>query len=157
MLAKTDYRQYLEQTFETPVRNIFGNYFIDQKGQVYYNTRPLTKNWRRSRSGAIYHTFRLWRNETKKIETYYIHRLMALIWLGDVEGKTVNHNDGDTTNNDLLNLSIMTMLENCHDKIERQKEKTIIYKEQFDKIECNKELQVFLRKDCIIYRFKEKI
>lgn len=154
MLAKTDYREHLEQTFETPVKNIFGNYFIDTNGQVYYNTRPLTPNWRRSRSGAIYLTFRLWRNETKKTETYYAHRLMAVIWIGEVEGKTVNHNDGDTLNNKLTNLSIMTMLENCHDKIERKK--VTIYKSEFAEIDETKEMKVIIRKNCTIYRFKSK-
>lgn len=115
MLAKTDYREYLEQTFQTPVKNIFGNYFIDQKGQVYYDTRPLKRNWRRSRSGAIYYTFRLWRN--KKTETYYVHRLMAMIWIGEVEGKTVNHIDCNPENNELTNLEIVTMYENCQHKI----------------------------------------
>lgn len=118
MLMKTNYKLLLEQTFRTPIKHIFGSYFIDTNSQVYYNTRPLRPGWRRSRSNAIYLTFRLWNNETKKVETHYAHRLGAKYFIGDIEGLTVNHNNKNTLDNDIYtNLSIMTMKENCEHKL----------------------------------------
>lgn len=46
-------------------------------------------------------------------KTFYVHRLMALTFLPQIEGKTiVNHKDGDKTNNKITNLEWMTHREN---------------------------------------------
>jgi len=41
-----------------------------------------------------------------------LHRLIADTFIGDVTGKTVNHIDGNTLNNSLENLEIVTQSEN---------------------------------------------
>ena len=41
-----------------------------------------------------------------------LHRLVASTFIGDIEGKTVNHKDGNTLNNAIDNLEIVTQLEN---------------------------------------------
>lgn len=50
----------------------------------------------------------------KKATQFYIHRLLALTFIDEVEGKPfVNHIDGDKTNNNLSNLEWCSNLENC--------------------------------------------
>ena len=41
-----------------------------------------------------------------------LHRLVASTFIGDITGKTVNHKDGDTLNNAVNNLEIVTQSEN---------------------------------------------
>ena len=41
-----------------------------------------------------------------------LHRLIADTFIGNVKGKTVNHIDGNTLNNSIENLEIVTQLEN---------------------------------------------
>ena len=41
-----------------------------------------------------------------------LHRLVAATFIGNIEGLTVNHIDGDTLNNNISNLEIVTQLEN---------------------------------------------
>lgn len=48
-------------------------------------------------------------NERK---THNVHRLVAIAFLGEPNGLTVNHKDGDKTNNRLDNLEYITQFEN---------------------------------------------
>ena len=47
-----------------------------------------------------------------KRKSFYVHRLVAQKYLGDITGKVVNHIDGDKTNNHVSNLEICTQKEN---------------------------------------------
>jgi hypothetical protein len=97
------------------VKEIENLYFISSTGFVIRKNKILKHNWRRSRSGEIYLTNRMWiKGET---QTEYTHRIVAKHFLGCIEGKTVNHKDKNTKNNDVTNLEICTMYENCQHKI----------------------------------------
>lgn len=110
---------------------IFGTYFVGVDGQVYNMERPLKPNWRKSRSGKKYVTFRMWRDG--KVWTEYAHRLVAQAFHGDIVGKTVDHLDGNPYNNHAENLEIVSMLENCHRKLR---------------------MKITIRRDCKIVRFE---
>jgi hypothetical protein len=90
------------------------NYFITNCGNVIRKNKVLKHNWRKSRSGAIYLTNRFWING--ELKTEYTHRLVAKMFLGNIEGLTVNHKDKNTLNNHWTNLEILTMQENCDHK-----------------------------------------
>lgn len=61
-----------------------------------------------------YHHVRL-SMDTGKFKTQKIHRLVALAFLPNPEGKrTINHKDGDKLNNELPNLEWATDKENSH-------------------------------------------
>lgn len=51
---------------------------------------------------------------------HYVHRLVALTFIGDGTGLEVDHIDGDTTNNHLSNLRYMTHAENLAAQRERK-------------------------------------
>ena len=49
----------------------------------------------------------------QKSKSFYVHRLIAETWLGDIPEKmTVNHKDGDKKNNHTDNLEIVTYSQN---------------------------------------------
>lgn len=97
------------------LKEIENLYFISSCGNVLRKNKVLKHNWRKSRDGEIYLTNRMWiKGETK---TEYTHRLVAKHFIGCIEGKTVNHKDKNRLNNDVSNLEIMTMYENCQHKI----------------------------------------
>lgn len=52
----------------------------------------------------------LWQG--KEHHTHLVHRLVAIAFLGDREGMTVNHKDGNKKNNHLSNLEWMTLRDN---------------------------------------------
>jgi len=63
-----------------------------------------------SRSGEKYSRVTL---HFKKVRRrYLLHRLMALVFIGDVSGFEVNHTDRNTRNNHIFNLEILTTSEN---------------------------------------------
>ena len=50
-----------------------------------------------------------------KLKTFSVHRLIALSFLTNIDKKVVNHIDSNKLNNNLLNLEIISNLENnCH-------------------------------------------
>lgn len=51
-------------------------------------------------------------NKDNKGKQFYIHRLVAQAFIGDIEGLTINHLDFNKSNNTVDNLEIVTMKEN---------------------------------------------
>ena len=43
---------------------------------------------------------------------YYVHRIVASLFIGDVDNMDVDHIDGNTQNNDVRNLRIVTHMDN---------------------------------------------
>lgn len=43
---------------------------------------------------------------------FFVHRLVALTFIGDIKNLTVNHKDFDTLNNNVSNLELLTITEN---------------------------------------------
>ncbi|QQV88768.1 HNH homing endonuclease [Acinetobacter phage Liucustia] len=63
-------------------------------------------------NGKGYKFVRIHNRETQGAKQFYVHRLVAEVFIGDIKGKQVNHIDGDKSNNDVSNLEIVTPSEN---------------------------------------------
>ena len=87
----------------------FPNYSLSNDGVVTNLTTNKTKTPTLGKNG--YFVVHLYKNNTCKRE--YVHRLLATHFLPNPENKrTVNHKDGDKTNNSLSNLEWNTDSEN---------------------------------------------
>lgn len=69
---------------------------------------------KKRKKGENYLTVDLTKNSTRK--SIFVHRLVAINFLGEKEGMEVNHIDEDPTNNRLDNLEWLTHNENMHHK-----------------------------------------
>lgn len=99
-----------------------GRYTINEKGEVFssnYNKKKIRKKLkpqRASQSKKGYYQVRLYgendRRDSKgrKIgKLNYIHRLVYEHFIGDIpEGKEIDHIDGDTSNNSVSNLQLLS-------------------------------------------------
>lgn len=65
-------------------------------------------------NGYGYKTANVYNRDTRKVMVYYVHRLVALTFIGEPpEGKTqINHKDGDKENNAVDNLEWVSAKEN---------------------------------------------
>lgn len=94
----------------------YDHYYIEDIGngeyKVYSNKTGVYKELKQS------HTINSKRTNAKPYiqvgvdGCQLLHRLVASTFIGDIEGKTVNHKDGNTLNNAIDNLEIVTQLEN---------------------------------------------
>lgn len=95
-----------------PIKNN-KTYYINTNGIVYntnFNRTGKTQEIKPSLGGKYLGIMICIDNECKR---YLIHRLKAQTYIPNPDNKeTVNHDDGDTLNNDLDNLSWMTYSEN---------------------------------------------
>ena len=88
---------------------IRGRYYINKKSEIFDKkfNRFITGH---NNTGYIRVTLTC---DDSKQKSYYKHVLVMCIYNGDFrKSKTVNHEDGDKTNNDLSNLKWMTHREN---------------------------------------------
>lgn len=89
----------------------FSNYEISTKGQVRNRTTLYILKGRLSKSGYLQVSIK--DDEDGKFKNQYIHRLVALTFIPNLENKKeVNHKDGIKTNNILENLEWVTSSEN---------------------------------------------
>jgi len=89
------------------IKGYEGKYSITENGKIFshISNRYLIPNI--TRTG--YHLIRLYKNNKQKAHT--IHRLVAQTFLGE-SNLTVNHIDGDKSNNHVSNLEWITHSEN---------------------------------------------
>ena len=86
------------------------DYFIDKEGNVYskrkFNLLTKLKQYKTGHKGYV--KVRINKKD------YFVHRLVAIAYLNNPQKKdTVNHIDGDKSNNHLKNLEWCTKSENC--------------------------------------------
>ena len=94
----------------------YDHYYIEDVGngqyKVYSNKTGIYKELKQSQ---------IVNNKRKNAKPYIqvgvkgcqlLHRLVADTFIGEVKGFTVNHKDGNTLNNSIDNLEIVTQLEN---------------------------------------------
>ena len=86
---------------------IIKDYYATETGEIYSNKTGLMKPM------AI-HTRKTRYQTTHVVGCSLVHRLVASAYLGDITGMTVNHTDGNPSNNNVSNLEIVTMKENIH-------------------------------------------
>lgn len=94
---------------EKDIKGYEGLYTIDDKGQVF--SLITHKYLKAAKCGSGYLKVMLCKD--KKHTNVMIHRLVAEAFIPNPDGKlTVNHIDGDKTNNDISNLEWNTYSEN---------------------------------------------
>ena len=95
-----------------PVQGYEGLYSISAEGVVYTHGRRRVKAGplRQGTTKKGYKFVNLYKDGQGKSE--YVHRLVAKHFLLDLEKETVNHRDGDKTNNQVSNLEWATQKEN---------------------------------------------
>lgn len=103
----------------------FSRYLISNKGRIkcisrrnnaynnYYSADYIMRDF----NYKGYRKIQLTNDDGKKI-TMFVHRLVALVFLPKIDGKTlVNHKDGNKNNNFVENLEWCTSRENVHHAI----------------------------------------
>lgn len=87
------------------------NYEVSDLGQIRNTKTNYILKGRLSKSGYL--QVSLTDKETKKQKNYYIHRLVAIYFLENLDNKReVNHKDGNKLNNNIINLEWATHSEN---------------------------------------------
>ena len=110
-----------------------GLYEIDTEGNVYSNKQRKErklKPQRASQSRKGYFQVRLFTKDYPKGRLQYVHRLAYETFVGKIDkGREIDHMDGDTTNNSIENLQLLTPREN---KVKSFKGKDIHWREYRD-------------------------
>ena len=110
---------------ETDILGYDGQYTITKQGDVfshkYRKTRKL-KPQKATQSKKGYYQVRLFAGQGDTMgKLYYVHRLVYEMFKGDIpENKQIDHIDGDTSNNSVDNLQLLTPRKNM-DKYNRKK------------------------------------
>ena len=90
---------------------IIEGYYATETGEIYSNRTGLMKPMAIQTRKTRYQTVHV-------IGCCLVHRLVASAYIGDITGMTVNHIDGNPSNNNASNLEIVTMKENVHHAID---------------------------------------
>ena len=116
-IYKNNNKQLNSKVMKTNLKPIkdYEGYFINEIGEVYSNKWKKTlrqlKPQRATQSKKKYLQVRLFNFEGGKL--YYVHRLMWETFKGPIpEDKSIDHIDGDTANNNLSNLQLLTRRQN---------------------------------------------
>lgn len=88
-----------------PVDGAAPGYFVSDLGRVRSPRGRILAPQSNGRYGYLF--IKLGRGRS-----HYVHRLVAAAFIGDVTGLDVEHSDGDTSNNRVTNLQIVTHAEN---------------------------------------------
>jgi len=86
-------------------------WIICSKGQVISKKTGKPRIQYKNKNGYPMVNYRC--NQTQTTYNYYVHRLVAEMFIGEIPSEMcVNHKDGNKTNNDVSNLEIVTYKEN---------------------------------------------
>lgn len=102
---------------ETDILGFDGQYTITNQGDVFsykYRKKRKLKPQKASQSRKGYFQVRLFTGEGDVMgKLYYVHRLVYENFKGDIpEDKQIDHIDGDTSNNSVDNLQLLTPRKN---------------------------------------------
>ena len=123
----------------------YNKYKITREGEVYssmWGKPKVLKPQKASQSKKGYYQVRLFNKEYKRGKLQYIHRLVYETFKGGIsEGKQIDHIDGDTSNNSIDNLQLITPRDN---KLKYYRGKDIHWREYRDEfIEHYKKLGTY--------------
>lgn len=101
-----------------PIKNTQGKYFVSNKGRVKSYCRYNAIIRKPEDNGKGYQQVKI---QGKK---YYIHRLVSIAFLGepDPEKNTVHHRNSNRKDNDLQNLTFLSLADNVREAHARRKE-----------------------------------
>jgi len=104
---------------EVPFFNTFIKLSVSDVGEIRVGDRTKMA----SDNGAGYKTIIITRGRgvDRKQKRYYVHRLVASCYIGDVSGKDINHKNFNRADNRLVNLEIVTRTENILHSLTRRK------------------------------------
>lgn len=90
-----------------PFASRYRSYYVSKEGQIMNDLGVLLTPTQVANG--------YWRVSLGQNGRYFVHRLVAIAWLGDktAEGLEVDHIDGNKSNNALSNLQWITHQENC--------------------------------------------
>lgn len=108
------------------IRTVEGKVTYSKRhGERHWHSRVLKEKWEkrvRCKSGHRDARVDLYKGKTSK--TYLVARLVAMAWVeGYKEGLTVNHIDGDPSNNHISNLEWVTRGDNTRKYFESKRAK----------------------------------
>lgn len=86
----------------------YSSYEVSNEGNIRNKETMQMVKPHKTRNG--YNILKLYRDG--KPYTRQVHRLVAMAFIGDVEGLEVNHKDGNKTNNNVENLELVSRSEN---------------------------------------------
>lgn len=96
----------------------FKNYYISNNGNIINS--KTGKNIKQKINNG-YYVINLYNNTSKKIRSFTVHRLIALLFLDNYDNnKIVNHKDCNKLNNNCKNLEVITQKENIHHALENK-------------------------------------
>ena len=121
-------------------------YLIDENGDVYstkWGKKRKLKPQRATQSKKGYVQVRLFNEEYPKGKLHYIHRLVYSNFIGDISPRLqIDHRDGDTLNNHVSNLQMMSGRENKH-KHQRETQDVLLRDKREELIEDYQTLGTF--------------
>ena len=98
----------------------FEDYEVSDKGEIR-NSEGLILSQRLSRNGYL----RVNLKSKGKYKTVEVHRVVAQAFLGAIYKKQVHHKNGDRTDNNVMNLQIVSKKE--HRLLHREMEEVYMY------------------------------
>lgn len=143
---------------ETEIKG-YNKYTLTKEGDVFsykWKKKRKLKPQRASQSKKGYYQVRLFKGKGDNMGTlYYVHRLIYENFVGEIpDGKEIDHVDGDTSNNSIDNLQLLTPRNN---KIKSIKGKDIYWRDYRDEfIEHYKKLRSY-KKVAKIYGINQNI
>ena len=99
----------------------FEEYEVSDKGEIR-NSEGLILSQRLNRDGYLRVNLK---NNKGKYKTVEIHRVVAQAFLGAIYKKQVHHKNGDRTDNNVINLQIVSKKE--HRLLHREMEEAYMY------------------------------
>lgn len=90
------------------IPNTEGIYSVSNEGIVYKGLKAISLHPDRKVNGYLQCGIKI----NGKYQKQKVHRIVAMAFIGDLTGLTVNHKDGVKYNNNIENLEIITFSEN---------------------------------------------
>jgi len=124
----------------------YDNYTINEQGEVFshmWGKLRKLKPQAASQSKKKYYQIRLFSNENKKCKLQYVHRLVWQAFRGEIpKGLEIDHMDGNTSNNFLSNLQLLTRRDNIN-KYQRETQDMMLRDKRDELINDYEELGTF--------------